>query len=236
MRDTLRSPIVREKLERIAERARAYPQSALTTLCHHIDVAMLTEAFYALRRDSAAGIDRVTWRQYREGVEANLSDLHRRLKGGAYRAQPSRRVWIDKENGGKRPIAVTVLEDKVVERAEVMLLEAVYDQDFYGFSFGFRRGKSQHQAVKYFRDNCMVGNGCWVIDVDLKGYLEPCSYCTPVHERWSKRLGLSSMIFIFNPLRLPFLTWIAESSPRFTRCKTVCRETPNFLVASCIVT
>jgi group II intron reverse transcriptase/maturase len=133
---------------------------------------MLTEAFYALRRDSAAGIDGVTWREYKRELEANLTDLHGRLKGGTYEAQPSRRVWIDKENGGKRPIAITVLEDKVVERAEVMLLEAVYDQDFHGFSFGFRRGRSQHQAVKYFRDNCMAGNGCWVIDVDLKGYFD----------------------------------------------------------------
>jgi RNA-directed DNA polymerase len=168
----MRSPIVLDKLERIAERARTYPHSVFTTLCHHIDVEMLTDAFFALRRDSAAGIDRVTWRQYKRELKANLIDLHQRMKSGTYKAQPSRRVWIDKENGAKRPIAITVLEDKVVERAEVMLLEAVYGQDFYDFSFGFRTGRSQHQALKYFRDNCLVGNGCWIIDVDLKGYFD----------------------------------------------------------------
>jgi RNA-directed DNA polymerase len=175
MRDTPRSPIIGQTLEQIAKRARSYPQTVFTTLCHRIDVAMLTEAFYLLKRNSAAGIDRVTWRQYKKELDANLSDLHQRLKDGTYRAQLSRRVWLEKENGKKRPIAIAVLEDKIVERAEVMLLEAVYEGDFYPFSFAFRKGRNQHHALKYFRDICMESNECWMVDVDLKGYFDSIS-------------------------------------------------------------
>jgi RNA-directed DNA polymerase len=108
---------------------------------------MLRAAFYALKRDAAPGIDGVTWETYEQGLDHHIEDLHTQVQTGAYRAQPSRRSYIPKEDGSKRPLAVTALEDKIVQRAVATVLSVIYEEDFLGFSYGFRPGRSQHDAL-----------------------------------------------------------------------------------------
>jgi len=165
MRDTRRSPIVADILRRIAELARSRPYEVFTSLCRYIDSEMLQHAFYLLRKDAAAGIDKRTWRQYRENVRGNLSELHHRLISNQYQAQASRRVWLDKDDGKKRQIAIAVLQDKIVQRAEALMFEAVYEQDFLPCSFAFRKGKNQHQALKFLRDRCIEHKACWMVEL-----------------------------------------------------------------------
>jgi len=155
----LRSQTVSTKLEQIAEQAREHPDRVYTNLVHLMDVDFLAEAFHRLRKNAAPGLDGVTAEQYAEKLEENLQDLHERLRNRQYKATPVKRVWLDKDDGGKRPIGVTVLEDKVVQRAVAMLLGAVYEQDFYDFSHGFREGRSPHQALHELRERCMGMNG-----------------------------------------------------------------------------
>lgn len=123
-----------------------------TTLAHHMDEAFLTEALHQLRKDAAAGIDEMTVAEYHQNLKENIADLHRRLVNRKYRAQPARRVWIPKSDGSQRPLAILVLEDKIVQRAVAMLLEAIYEPYFHTFSHGFRRGHSAHGALSYLRD------------------------------------------------------------------------------------
>lgn len=126
-----------------------------TTLAHHMDEAFLTEALHQLRKDAAAGIDEMTVAEYHQNLKENIADLHRRLVNRKYRAQPARRVWIPKSDGSQRPLAILVLEDKIVQRAVAMLLEAIYEPYFHTFSHGFRRGHSAHGALSYLRDQCL---------------------------------------------------------------------------------
>ena len=169
MEDTPRSQTVSTKLEQIAEQARAYPDTAFTTLIHLIDEEFLREAFYRTKKDAAPGVDRVTATKYAKNLDKNLAKLYERLRKGQYRATPVKRVWLDKDDGGKRPIGVTVLEDKIVQRAVAMLLGAVYEQDFYDFSHGFREGHSPHQALHELRERCMGMNIGWIVDLDVCG-------------------------------------------------------------------
>jgi retron-type reverse transcriptase len=119
-----------------------------TALLHHVyNPEMLREAYFRLKREAAPGVDRVTWRQYGEALEDNLQNLSERLKRGAYRAKPVRRVFIPKADGRQRPLGVTALEDKLVQRATVEVMNAIYETDFLGFSYGFRPGRSQHDAL-----------------------------------------------------------------------------------------
>jgi len=140
-----------------------------TTLVHLIDVDFLREAFHRLRKGAAPGIDGVTAKKYAENLEENLSNLHERLVNEKYRATPVKRVWLDEEDGKKRPIGMTVLEDKIVQRAVAMLMGAVYEQDFYDFSYGFREGRSPHDALHELRERCTKMNIGWVIDLDVSG-------------------------------------------------------------------
>ena len=165
----MRSQTVSTKLEQIAEQAREYPDRVFTNLAHLMDVDFLTEAFHRLRKNAAPGLDGVTADQYAEKLEVNLQNLHERLRNRQYKATPVKRVWLDKDDGGKRPIGVTVLEDKVVQRAVAMLLGAVYEQDFYDFSHGFREGRSPHQALHELRERCMGMNIGWIVDLDVCG-------------------------------------------------------------------
>ncbi len=169
MGDTSRSQTVSTKLERIAEQAREYPEMVFTTLMHLIDVDFLREAFRRTKKDAAPGIDGVTARKYAENLEENLQDLHERLRSGQYKATPVKRVWLDKDDGKKRPIGITVLEDKIAERAVAMLLGAVYEQDFYDFSHGFREGRNPHGALHELRERCNKLNIGWIIDLDVCG-------------------------------------------------------------------
>jgi group II intron reverse transcriptase/maturase len=140
-----------------------------TTLAHLMDVEFLREAYRLTRKDSAAGIDGVTAREYAENLEENLRSLHERLRSGRYKAPPVERAWLEKEDGGKRPIGKPTFEDKIVQRTVVMLLEAIYEQEFYGFSYGFREGRSAHQALQELRRECERMNIGWIVDADVSG-------------------------------------------------------------------
>ncbi len=143
-----------------------------TTLAHHLDMDMLREAFQRINPYAAPGVDQVTAKQYAEHLDDNLRDLHERLRSGRYRATPVKRVWLDKDEGSQRPIGKPVLEDKIVQRAVVMLLEAIYEQDFYDFSFGYRSERNPHQALHLLREQCMNLNIGWIIDADIKGFFD----------------------------------------------------------------
>lgn len=163
---------VSTKLQWIAEQAIRYPEMVFTTLAHLIDVEFLREAYKLIRKDAAPGIDRVTAEGYASNLDENLVGLHARLEGGRYNAPPVYRVWIPKDDGGERPLGLPTFEDKIVQRAVTMLLEAVYEGDFYDFSHGFRRGHSQHHALSELRQKCMEGNIGWIVDADVKGYFD----------------------------------------------------------------
>lgn len=160
---------VSTRLRRIAETARAAPKLTFTTLAHHIDEDLLREAFLRTRRDGATGVDGGTAAQYAEGLDNNLTALRARLRSCDYRAPPVRRVYIPKGSGSEtRPIGVPTFEDKVAQRAVAMVLEAVYEQDFYAFSYGFRPARSAHQALDDLRETAMELSGGWVVEVDIR--------------------------------------------------------------------
>jgi group II intron reverse transcriptase/maturase len=162
---------VSTKLQRIAELARRRPTEALTTLGHHIDVEFLTEAFRRTRKDGAPGIDGVTADGYAADLEANLAALLERVRVDQYRAPPVRRKHIPKD-GGTRPIGIPTLEDKVLQRAVAMLLEAVYEQSFLDCSYGFRPGRSAHQALSAFWEQMTSMGGGWVLEVDIRSFFD----------------------------------------------------------------
>ena len=144
-----------------------------TALLHHVyDLEMLRWAYLGLKREAAPGIDGETWRHYGEALEENLQDLADRLKRGAYRAKPVRRVYIPKADGRQRPLGVTSLEDKLVQRATVEVLNAIYEADFLGFSYGFRPGRSQHQALDALYAGLLTRQVNWVLDVDIRGFFD----------------------------------------------------------------
>jgi len=160
-------------LERIRQAARRNKDERFTALYHHVcEVDMLRRAYLALKREAAAGVDGQTWRAYGEDLEGNLQDLSARLKRGAYHAKPVRRVYIPKADGRQRPIGVPVLEDKVVQRATVEVLNAVYETDFVGFSYGFRPGRSPHHALDALWMGLMTKKVNWVLDADIRGYFD----------------------------------------------------------------
>ena len=161
------------KLQRIAELARQMPERALTNLSHHIDVEWLKEAFRRTRKDGATGVDGTTAARYAANLEGNLRSLLERAKSGTYRAPPVRRVYIPKGTGKEtRPLGIPTFEDKVLQRAVAMALEAVYEQDFMPCSFGFRPGRSAHQALQALWDATMKMSGGWVVEVDIRKYFD----------------------------------------------------------------
>jgi group II intron reverse transcriptase/maturase len=172
MTETSSSKHISTKLERIAKLAREAPTMALTTLAHHIDVAWLHEAYLRTRKDGATGIDGQSADEYAKGLEQRLKALHERIKTGRYRAPPVRRVHIPKDNGETRPLGIPTFEDKVLQRAVAMVLEAVYEQDFMTCSYGFRPGRSAHQALDAFGEAAMRMAGGWVIELDIRKYFD----------------------------------------------------------------
>src|SRR6266446_9432913 len=172
MGDTLRSPTVTTKLQRLAEQAARDPKRVFTTLAHLIDEDFLREAYRQTSKSSAAGIDGVTATQYAEHLEENLRDLHDRLRSGRYQAAPVERVWIEKDDGGQRPIGKPTFEDQIVQRAVAMLLEAIDEQDFSDGSYGFRQGRRPHDALHELRERCMRDNIGWIVDADVSGYFD----------------------------------------------------------------
>ena len=147
-------------LDRIRRVARERKKEKFTSLFHHISVELLEEAFYELKKNAAPGADGLTWQEYETDLERNLEDLYARLHRGAYRALPSRRVYIPKPDGRERPIAVAALEDKVVQRAALAVLNAIYEEDFLGFSYGFRPPEPSGRAVRSGRGaDCALDHG-----------------------------------------------------------------------------
>jgi len=155
---------------------------ALSTLHHVIDLEWMKEAWRLTRKDGAPGIDGMTAVEYAKNLEANLLDLLGRIKSGRYQAPPVRRAYIPKADGSPRPLGLPTLEDKVAQRAIVMVLEAVYEQDFLSCSHGFRPGRSAHQALQDLRTGFMSHGLRWVLDIDIVKYLDRDSYCTPAYE------------------------------------------------------
>jgi group II intron reverse transcriptase/maturase len=176
MGDTSRSQTVSTKLQRIAEQAASYPGMVFNTLAHLIDEDFLREAYRLTRKDKAPGVDKVTAKEYAGNLDDNLMDLHERLRTGRYIAPPVERVWVEKDANSDRPIGKPTFEDKIVQRAVVMLLEAIYEQDFYDFSHGFRKGHSQHQALNELWELLMKLNINWILDADLASFFDNLSH------------------------------------------------------------
>src|SRR6266571_1565195 len=148
-----------------------------TSLMHHIyNQSMLREAYYGLKRDAAPGVDGETWREYGEDLESNLEELSARLRRGAYRAKPVRRVYIAKADGRMRPLGVTALEDKIVQRATVEVVNAIYETDFLGFSYGFRPGRNAHNALDVLYAGILTRKVNWVLDADIRGFFEAMNH------------------------------------------------------------
>jgi RNA-directed DNA polymerase len=167
---------VSQALERIRQAAKQRKTEKFTTLLHHISSEMLAEAFDQLKEDAAAGIDGLTWRTYQTGLERNLEDLHARVHRGAYRALPSRRVYIPKPDGRQRPLAVAALEDKIVQRAAAMVLNAIYEEDFLGFSYGFRPGRSAHDAMDALVVGITSKKVNFILDADIRSFFDTVNH------------------------------------------------------------
>ena len=163
---------VSQALDRVRQVAKARKKERFTSLLHHVSVDLLRVSFHALKRDAAPGVDGLKWQDYEVDLERNLEDLHRRVQRGAYRALPSRRQYIPKSDGRQRPIAVCALEDKIVQRATAAVLNTIYEEDFLGFSYGFRPKRSQHDAL----DALVVGINTkkvnWILEVDIRSFFD----------------------------------------------------------------
>jgi RNA-directed DNA polymerase len=157
-------------LERVREVARRDKDARFTALLHHVDLVRLRKAYWAIRPQAAPGVDKVTWADYGQDLEANLRDLHARVQAGRYRAKPSRRVYIPKADGRQRPLGIASLEDKIVQRAVVEVLNAVYEVDFRGFSYGFRPGRKPHDALDALTVGITSKRVNWVLDADIRDF------------------------------------------------------------------
>lgn len=163
---------VSQGLRGVRQAAKERRQEAFTALLHHLTVDLLRDSFYALKRQAAPGVDGVTWKEYETGLEDRLADLHGRVHRGAYRAQPSRRVYIPKSDGRQRPLGIAALEDKVVQQAVVTILNEIYEVDFQGFSYGFRPGRSPHHALDALSVGLHRKRVNWVLDADIRGFFD----------------------------------------------------------------
>jgi len=180
---TQRPDHVMSGLERVRQAATRKGQR-LTALLHHVHAESLRESFKALKKDAASGVDGMTWREYEKDLEARLRDLKDRVHAGQYRAQPSRRVYIPKADGRMRPLGIAALEDKIVQHAVGRVLEAIYEKEFLGFSYGFRPGRNQHDALDAL-SVALTGPISWVLDADIEGFFDSIN-----HERLMKFIEL----------------------------------------------
>jgi group II intron reverse transcriptase/maturase len=166
---------VSQALDRVRQAARLRKKERFTTLLHHVDVALLRLSFLALKRDAAPGADGVTWQDYEADLERKLHDLHDRVHRGAYRAQPSRRVYIPKADGRQRPLAIAALEDKIVQKAVLAVLNAIYEEDFLGFSYGFRPKRGQHDALDALVVGITARKVNFILDADIRSFFDTVS-------------------------------------------------------------
>jgi len=165
--------LVRESsLAGIAMMAKENTDLVFTSLVHRIDLSMLKKSFKQLRKNESTGVDKITAKEYAVNLDENLYKLHKRLRRGQYVASPVKRIWVDKENGEKRPIGIPALEDKVVQKAGTTILGIVYEPLFHDFSHGFREGHSQHLAQKELREKCIELNTNWIISADITGLFD----------------------------------------------------------------
>jgi RNA-directed DNA polymerase len=166
---------VSQALARVREAAKQRKRERFTSLLHHVDSALLRASFRAIRREAAPGVDGLTWDAYERDLDRRIEDLRRRVHSGAYRALPSRRTYIPKEDGSRRPLAIAALEDKIVQRAVAAVLSAIHEEDFLGFSYGFRPGRSQHDAL----DALIVGISDkkvnYILDADIRSFFSEVS-------------------------------------------------------------
>jgi hypothetical protein len=192
-------------LQGVREAAQRNKGLRFTTLLHHVNEKRLLDSFYQLKRQAAPGVATrgeeawpglsrirpafllrswpVTWGEYEEGVEGRIEDLHDRIHRQGYRAQPSRRVYIPKSDGRQRPLGIAALEDKIVQQAVVEVLHQIYEEDFAGFSYGFRPGRSAHDALDSLSAGIMMKKVNWILDADIKGFFDHVPYCLLVTEK-----------------------------------------------------
>ncbi|MDP7179368.1 MAG: group II intron reverse transcriptase/maturase [Verrucomicrobiota bacterium] len=163
-------------LAAVRQAARQSKEVRFTALLHYITVDLLERSYYALKRNSAPGIDGVTWRVYGEDLGAKLTELHARVHRGGYRARPARRSYIPKPDGTKRPLSILCLEDKIIQQAVVFVLEAIFEEDFQGFSYGFRPGRGQHDALDALHAGIYRKRVNWVLDADIQGFFDAMSH------------------------------------------------------------
>ena len=159
-------------LDGVREAAKRDKGLRFTALLHHVTEALLRDSFYSLKRQAAPGVDQVTWQQYEQGLEARIQDLHGRVHRGAYRAQPSRRIYIPKSDGRQRPLGIAAVEDKIVQQAVVTVLNAIYEGDFTGFSYGFRPKRSAHDALDALTAGIVWKKVNWILDADVRGFFD----------------------------------------------------------------
>jgi RNA-directed DNA polymerase len=176
MQPTQSGARVSQGLDGVRQKARDNKQEQFTALLHHLTVDLLRESFYALKRHAATGVDGVSWQQYEQGLEARLIELHDQVHRGAYRAQASRRVYIPKADGRQRPLGVASLEDKIVQQAITTILNQIYEVDFRGFSYGFRPGRSPHQALDALSVGIYRKRVNWILDADIRGFFDHLSH------------------------------------------------------------
>ena len=180
---------VSQGLSGVRQTAKERRQERFTALLHHLSVNLLRDSFFLLKRQAAPGVDGVTWKEYESGLEEKLAVLHSQVQRGAYRAQPSRRVYIPKADGRQRPLGVAALEDKIVQQAVVIILNQIYEVDFQGFSYGFRPGRNPHQALDALSVGIQTKRVNWVLDADIRGFFDTASYCPLIHESCANRSG-----------------------------------------------
>jgi group II intron reverse transcriptase/maturase len=180
-------------LDRIREAAAKDGNLRFTSLMHHITEELLRDAYGALKRDAASGVDDVTWHEYGEGLENRITDLHDRVQSGGFRAKPSKRVWIPKQDGRQRPIGIAALEDKIVQQAAVRVLNHIYEKDFLGFSYGFRPERSQHNALDAIWVGITQRKVSWVLDADIKSFFDTINH-TWLMKFLERRIGDPRML------------------------------------------
>ena len=219
-----------------ATRPRKDKDAKFTALLHHIDLDRLKAAYLAINPKAAPGIDRVTWHSYEENLRENLEDLLQRVHSGAYRASPSRRVYIPKPDGRQRPLGITTLEDKIVQRAVVEVLNAIYEEDFLGFSYGFRPGRKPHDALDALAVGISERKVNWVLDADISDFF------STLDRTWLRRF-LEHRIADKRILRL-IDKWLAAGViedgkwsdqhrvHRFHRCSPTCTFTMSLTAGS----
>jgi len=173
---------VSQALERIRKVAKERKKEKFTALFHHLSIELIEQSFFELKEDAAPGVDRLTWTDYEIDLERKLKDLRERVYRGAYRALPSRRVYIPKPDGRQRPLAVAALEDKIIQRAVAKLLNAIYEEDFLGLSYGFRPGRGTHDALDALCVGIHSKKVSFILDADIRSFLDRTAYCTQAHE------------------------------------------------------